>query len=536
MPYSTLLAVLLVFPAVSRAQPNEEAVEEPGDCPPNTVAVRDARSGLYACKPRLQRRRDVFGANKHPQDPCPDGYWWHRTRDSCKPVVCTEESNPGQLKGLCLAGQHEHLSSSEDWTHPITCVVDYRKSNEAKGGRNPVHGACDLCVIDEPGHTGGGDRPWAFQKPDAKRKAGASAPSSGGGGFNGWKSAQFKRLGRESRKEREPEPKKAKGCSEGTYTAQGKCVPCADGAATVRRDDGRTTCVGGEAATACPVGAGVMVVGDPSQPMSCVPCIQGEESLTLNGVSQCLRNPCPEGELPVPEEGIVDRYACAPPLEGSDGVDWTRILAVGNKTPAHAPVCARGEGIAADGRSFRCRACSAGLDVVQRNGYPVCGRKVRSCQDGAVLGEDGGCVKCPEGSKVAAEGGRRSPRCVPQSAPAAIVVSEDSSLSESEGSASLPPVEPDRGPRAQPPAQAAPVYRPKDELPPMEPAPQTPSRIFPTKTRVKKELSPTIPLEQPITMPKAKPEAWEDSGQASPQPKREPQADENGKLSVPMLR
>jgi hypothetical protein len=207
--FCLLLAAQLAFGQEQRAA-------TPHECPKGQAAVRDRVNGQWACKPRLQLKRDVFGSQKHPQDPCPDGYWWHKTRDSCLPVVCTQEQNPAQLKGLCPFGHHEHLNTGGDSTRPIQCVEDYNKRNEAAGGAPRRKGNCSLCVIDKPGHRGEKERPWFSEKPQAPVK---------GAGRRGVR---------------------ARPCARRQYVSDtGECFPCPAGAASAKRDDGRVFCVGG---------------------------------------------------------------------------------------------------------------------------------------------------------------------------------------------------------------------------------------------------------------------------------------------------
>ncbi|MFA5140067.1 MAG: hypothetical protein WC728_12620 [Elusimicrobiota bacterium] len=352
--FRLLLAAPLCAPWVLA---QEQQASGPYECPKGQTAVRDRIKDQWVCKPRLQTKRDVFGPQKHPQDPCPDGYWWHKTRDFCFPVVCTQEQNPSQLKGLCPIGHHEHLNSGADWTRPIQCVEDYRKRNEATGGAPRRKGNCSLCVIDKPGHHGEQERPWFFEKP---RAPGKEEP----------RRSPTTRLGTRG----QGPPREAKPCSKGQYASDtGECRPCPAGAASAKRDDGRMFCVGGTAENSCPVGSG-RVTADASQPSLCLPCQSGEESLVINGRQRCARNSCPEDSIPIPEAGSEEAYICLQPLESEASLNWARVLEAGRMNPTDAPECQEGQGLVLASGSYQCRRCTKGQRVVRRNGYPTCGR------------------------------------------------------------------------------------------------------------------------------------------------------------------
>lgn len=378
------------------------------ECPQDKVAVPDPRTQEVACKPRLKRTREIFDQDKHPQDPCPDGTWWHRTREDCTPVVCTEESNTASLGPLCAKGQHEHLNTGADWTRPIVCVENYKPGNETTGGKNPKKNGCDLCVINKPEHRMDGGRAWRFEKPgEEERKKKRSGSQSGklDGKRWGGKSARFKAP-------RIPggAPKKGDSCPEGEIGAQ--------------RADGRLFCLGGESAGHCPPGA-------EDFKGTCVPCLAGEQSVVIDGLSRCLSNPCPQGRLPVPEKGLVERYVCpkpAPVITYASGpmgipmpqlseprVDRARILPEEGKTPAEAPACAKGEGLRWTRSEWDCRPCSAGLEALPRNGHPVCLPKRKACPEGRVP-DASRCAACPKGSVFSASRGPLFPRCLPEEA------------------------------------------------------------------------------------------------------------------------
>jgi hypothetical protein len=383
----------------------------------------DTKANAWVCRPQLELRRDVFAPAKHPEDPCPDGYWWQRVREACTPVTCTSEPNPENLKGLCRKGSHEHLNSSADWTRPISCVVDYEPANEKTGGKNPVFGGCDLCII--PRHADCGARvidgrlepeqcsTWRFErrKPPKKKKEKELGPLPKNDPQQPFKAPDFREF---------QHPDGQPSCSKGS-------VPLV-------QKGGGTVCVGGPSSPACPPGAGLFPSFDAAEPALCMPCLVGEESWVFDGRAQCLRNPCPRGSVPVPDPGLIESYSCR---------KSTAILAAqehGLNMP-EGRACPAAEGFSFIEGAFQCRPCGKGRMAASINGLPACIKEgAPKCPGGWIHvpdkalqnvsglmnqkrrktgGKDRSCLPCPSGSMFRGDRGHFHGSCLPPQAPAA---------------------------------------------------------------------------------------------------------------------
>lgn len=310
LPLRALILLLAVAPEAARAAAQQE-VADPYSCPPEEVAVRHPVEERWICKPRLRIKRDVFAPPKHDLDPCPEGTWWHKYRDPCLPIVCKTEQNGDLVPPQCGPGQHEHLHTGADWSRPLICVADYQPGNERTGGKRRGAEGCGLCVINQKGHRGENQRPWATNLRKPKPLSGGGRPSAGSPG----PSPKGRRLrggqggvGGAFKRPRRP-------CPKGSYSVlagRPSCRPCQKGTATVRTREGLNICVGG-ASAACPDG-----------PKACLPCAEGEKVLIMNRRPVCLRHSCGKGRLPVPERG--GGISCRPPLEDSDSLDWDILL------------------------------------------------------------------------------------------------------------------------------------------------------------------------------------------------------------------
>lgn len=329
-----LAAALWASPARAAERDAKDGHAE--SCGRGEVSVRDYQRQTYVCKPKLERKRNVFQDEKNPVDPCPEGHWWRKDhRDPCRPVQCRDEQNGDFIPPVCPRHQHEHLVTGQDWTRPIVCVEHYKPGNEKTGGKNPAKGGCDLCTVNERGHFGDSPRPWYHERlPNARereqvdkqakasRAAGGgedAAPAAGGGGFG-----RFPAMGRGRaplRPQSRPAPEKQRkqaACGVGQYSVAGEtpsCRACPPGAASARAADGVNYCVGGPAERDCPDGQGLVPVSDALEPYRCAPCGPGRLAAAINGWRLCVPG-CGKSELPVPERGLMDQsYGCAPPLE-----------------------------------------------------------------------------------------------------------------------------------------------------------------------------------------------------------------------------
>ncbi|OGR58042.1 MAG: hypothetical protein A2X36_16070 [Elusimicrobia bacterium GWA2_69_24] len=119
-------------------------------CPQGTVSKRSGRDS-WVCRGRENDgkliRRPSLGEEKHPNDPCPDGTWWHLKFDPCAPLVCTRSPNKAELKWHCPPAHHSHENTAAEATVPIRCVENFAESNLDTGGLPRRKGGCHLCVI-----------------------------------------------------------------------------------------------------------------------------------------------------------------------------------------------------------------------------------------------------------------------------------------------------------------------------------------------------------------------------------------------------
>ncbi len=411
-------ALILAAPAWS--------VELP-ECGREETAVFDKKAGEYRCEPRLKLKRFSRAAPKAPGDPCPDGYWWNKDpADACRPVVCLQKEQPAELPPLCRPGLHEHLNGGSQWRQPIACVHDYRPGNEEKGGRGKGSDGCDLCVINQPGHSGAGayrKRPWALdtaERDEKRRKDGRGG--AGGGGAASSVGAPLARGGAKSAFAGSGRAKASKElCAKGKFffTRKGTplCGSCPEGAATARRSDGTAACVGGKPFLPCPDGAGAFARDPQRKTWTCAPCLQGEESVVINGFPTCLAGACRAPRLPVPPvEGFVGAVECAALVDDPSALDWDRVLSPKRAMAAQAPSCSEGSGLAVKDGAFICAACAQDTSAVLLDGRPVCRLAPAACRagEGRWAPREGGwfCRPCPAGTRSSAVRGAGEERCV----------------------------------------------------------------------------------------------------------------------------
>ncbi len=218
-----LLIPLLLASLTAEARAQKTYPADAFTCPfgTNAIYLRDKKS--WACRPKLDRSGSAYVREKHHEDPCPDGYWWRKTRETCTPIICKKRFNPNRVRERCPDGHHEHLNTGADWTRPVVCVVDFKE--EHLNGEGTSEAGCDLCIIGEKGHFGGSKRPWAFAKPRKKTSAGRSR--------KGRKSSSGKSGGSDiaerAKKIRKKRPGRRGACPAGQYRASkthATCIPC----------------------------------------------------------------------------------------------------------------------------------------------------------------------------------------------------------------------------------------------------------------------------------------------------------------------
>lgn len=421
MRWPVILLAACLTPVPASGQQVEREAADPYACGDNEVSVYNRRKDQWICKPRLETKRDLFSAPKHPKDPCPDNYWWHRTRnDMCRPIICMRRQNQSDLsKGMCPQGHHPHLNTGADWVRPISCVEDFRPRNLKTGGKHRRPGKCEVCTIKEHAYRIPG---WQFDRPSKKKKKKKRRGTrrrvqSSRSAFTGFGNQVRVRRSKKKRRKGKRAP-----CGAGYRTDQeGFCVKCPKDAATAKLAGDRTVCVGGVPEPFCPAGAGLVPTDMAHPSVVCAPCLDGEESLTLDGWARCARNPCEKGKLPVPDEGFVEKTSCYAPMEDPKKLDWTKVLHPARMTPAEAPACPEDSGLRYDARKkdFACRPCGD-FDVVTRNGRPICGRELPPpCARGQVPMKPPGakqrprCAPCPKGTAYSVVKGFGHPRCLP---------------------------------------------------------------------------------------------------------------------------
>lgn len=194
------------------------------------------------------------------------------------------------------------------------------------------------------------------------------------------------------------------------------CVPCPQGAVTVKAPNGMNFCVGGirhPKIFYCP-GGGSFPTTSPFQSWKCYPCPAGFRSFWLNDLSVCMPDSCPQDRVPLPVMGPRMRYECLRPLEAPEKINWT---AVRGESAAQYPKCSSGEGVVytdpdyAKPTAYRCepcpcKNCSADSQLLPFRGVPVCTRLPVEADcpgQGIVQNPFGGaalaCAPCPKGTK-----------------------------------------------------------------------------------------------------------------------------------------
>ncbi|PCI36632.1 MAG: hypothetical protein COB53_08855 [Elusimicrobia bacterium] len=197
------------------------------------------------------------------------------------------------------------------------------------------------------------------------------------------------------------------------------CVRCRKHTITIVDGLGWNVCLGGKAKTNCGLHAAPVPTGNPNHPAACIPCGPGERQIVFNGEQRCLPHTCAMGTAPARHRGVLETYRCTEPYEDPDLIIWREVTPPAPKTPPETPDCAEGEGLEweAASKTYSCSPCGAGLHVLRRNGYPVCGRKTSGLcgkREAYLPANDlrgrPRCVKCPKRHRFSTASG--VPRCL----------------------------------------------------------------------------------------------------------------------------